>query len=277
MPNQAQFLEALSAVSGCNVLLADGGGQTMTPQDFINVVALKEFYAQEGLQELEYPSLGTLSLQDMSTTTTLALPDAPDAPSAPANKPTVYINAQEFFDPAWNYDFTNIRDGQAVFTRGREPYIRPCGWYRAAIKVLNKYQGGDEWLSSGNQAWPVSYHGPTMDGSLGIIFMRKNDEADDGGDDDLGDLCAAGSTKGRGVYSTPDINIAEKFSKTFRSKVDNKVYKVVLQNRINPEQRRICRREKHWLVYVPEGSTAIQERAIIEGALRPYGLLLKQV
>lgn len=274
MPNQAQFLEALSAVTGCNVQLADGGAQTMTPQDFINVVALKEFYAQEGLQQLEYPSLGTLSLQDMSTTTTLALPEAP---SALANRPTVYINAQEFFDPAWNYDFTNIRDGQAVFTRGKEQYIRPCGWYRAAFKVLKKYQGGDGWLSTGDQAWPVSYHGPTMDGSLGIILTKKKNEADDGGDDDPGDLCAAGSTQGRGVYSTPDINIAEKFSKTFRSKVDNKVYKVVLQNRINPEERKICRREKHWLVYVPEGSPAIQEKAIIEKALRPYGLLLKQV
>ncbi|XP_067111867.1 uncharacterized protein [Osmerus mordax] len=276
MPSQAQLLEALSAVSGCNVQLATGAAHTLTPQDFVNVVALKEFYTQEGLQALEYPNLGTLSLQDMGTTTTLALPESD---SAPTNRPTVYVNAQEFFDPGWNYDFTNVKDGETVFTRGKEPYLRPCGWFRAAIKVLKKYPDGDAWLGTGDEAWPVSYHGSAMDGSLGIIVTRKKAKGDEDGDDDggPGERLAAGSTLGRGVYSTPDVKTAGKFSKTFRSREDNKVYKVVLQNRINPEQRQKCRREKYWLVYVPEGSTAIQERAIIEGALRPYGLLLQQV
>lgn len=147
-----------------------------------------------------------------------------------------------------------------MFTRGKEQYVRPCGWNRIALKVLNKYRDGDGWLGTGDEAWPVSYHGPAMDGSQGII--RKDGD---------------GATVGRGVYSTPDINVAEKFSKRFTSKVDNKTYKVVLQNRINPQKRQQCRRESYWLVYVPEGSSPVQERAIVENSIRPYGLLLKEV
>lgn len=253
MPNVNLILEALSAVSGCKVESTTAGTLSLTPQDFVNVVALKEFYVQEGLLELEYPSLGTLSLKGA-----LALPDAPSAASIPQT--TVSVNVKEFLDSRYDYDFTNVKDGEAVFTRGKEQYVRPCGWNRIALKVLNKYRDGDGWLGTGDEAWPVSYHGPAMDGSQGII--RKDGD---------------GATVGRGVYSTPDINVAEKFSKRFTSKVDNKTYKVVLQNRINPQKRQQCRRESYWLVYVPEGSSPVQERAIVENSTRPYGLLLKEV
>ncbi|CAB1351102.1 unnamed protein product [Coregonus sp. 'balchen'] len=248
---------ARPASQGCNVESATAGTLSLTPQDFVNVVALKEFYVQEGLLELEYPSLGTLSLN-----VALALQDAPSAASIPQT--TVSVNVNEFLDSRYDYDFTNVKDGEAVFTRGKEQYVRPCGWNRIALKVLNKYRDGDGWLGTGDEAWPVSYHGPAMDGSQGII---RNDGDGDG----------AGATVGRGVYSTPDINIAEKFSKRFTSKVDNKTYKVVLQNRINPQKRQQCRRESYWLVYVPEGSSPVQERAIVENSIRPYGLLLKEV
>ncbi|KAJ8000125.1 hypothetical protein DPEC_G00201600 [Dallia pectoralis] len=219
MPHINIILEALSAVSGCNVESADSGALSLTPQDFVNVVALKEFYAQEGLLDLEYPSLGKLSI------TTKALPAAQSA--ACIQQTTVSVNLSEFLDPQFDYNFTNVKDGEAVFTRGREPYARPCGWNRVALKVLKKYRDGDGWLGTGDEAWPVSYHGPAMDGFQGIIRYVHDDDDDDDGN-------KSSATLGRGVYSTPDINIAEKFSKSFTSKVDNKTYKVVLQNRNNP-------------------------------------------
>lgn len=144
-----------------------------------------------------------------------------------------------------------------------------------ALRVLQKYSDGDSWLGTGKDAWPVSYHGKTMDGSIILSHDGKPDD-----EPRFLDACAAAvvrvETRGRGVYSTPDIKMAEKFCKTFTSKVDGKKYKVVLQNRINPKNRKECNRKNVWLVYIPEGHNDVQTRAIVQESIRPYGLLLKQ-
>lgn len=275
MPDQKLCLEALSALSGCNVESTDGASQ-LTPQDFVNIVALKEFYKQKGFKELEYPSLGTLSLVDEDQdlySSPLALTEGPQEPSL---QTTVKINPQDFFHPQYDYDFTNIKDGDRKFMRGKELYVRPCGWNRVALRVTKRYDDGDCWLGTGDDAWPVSYHGHNMDGSLGIILTRDGDPSDE---PSFLDAAAAsltmGDTRGRGVYSTPDVKMAEKYCKKFKSKVDGKTYQVVLQNRINPKKRTKCQREDVWLVYVPEGCNHVKTQAIVQESIRPYGLLLK--
>lgn len=277
MPDTQLCLEALSALSGCNVEATTGQSQ-LTSQDFVNIVALREFYKQEGFKELDYPSLGTLSLQDMEDQDMYSAPPALTHEPVVSLKPTVKINTQDFFHPEYDYDFTNIKDGDKTFMRGNEKYIRPCGWKRAALRVLQKYEDGNGWLGTGKDAWPVSYHGHNMDGSLGIILTHDGEPNDK---PSFLDASAASlrnpDTRGRGVYSTPDIKMAEKYCKTFKSSVDGKRYKVVLQNRIHPQKRKNCQREDIWLVYIPEGCTDAQKRAIVQDSLRPYGLLLKQV
>lgn len=111
MPNIGLCLEALSALSGCSVEQTSQASQ-LSPQDFINIVTLKEFYKQEGLQELEYPSLGTLSLQDTEDlySAPLALHEGPTtAGPEESQRPTVRINPNDFFHPAYDYDFTNVK------------------------------------------------------------------------------------------------------------------------------------------------------------------------
>lgn len=169
----------------------------------------------------------------------------------------------------------DLQDGNKTFTRGNEPYVRPCGWNRAALRVIQQYADGDRWLGTGNDAWPVSYHGQNMDGSLILTHGGCPSDQPKFLDAAAASLTAA-ETKGRGVYSTPDIKMAEKYCKKFKSKVDGKTYKVVLQNRINPGKRTKCQREDTWLVYIPEGCKDVQTRAIVQEAIRPYGLLLKQ-
>ncbi|CAF1312144.1 unnamed protein product [Rotaria sp. Silwood1] len=61
-----------------------------------------------------------------------------------------------FFDTTYDYDFTKKNDAGRTFQRGPEPYTRPCGWYRKAIKVLGKYENA-EWLGTGTDAWPVGF------------------------------------------------------------------------------------------------------------------------
>lgn len=281
MPDTRLCLEALSALCGCSMEQTDGSSM-ITPQDFVNVVALREFYRQEGFKELEYPSLGTLSLQEDGDlySSPMPLAEGPHNPE-PAESPRtrVKINPKEFFHPQFDYDFTHIKDGDRKFLRGNEQYFRPCGWNRVALHVMGKYDGGDAWLGTGSSAWPVSYHGHNMDGSLGIIWTRKRSATDDPAflDAAAAALVTGETEKGRGVYSTPDIKIAEKYCKKFKSTVDGKTYKVVLQNRINPEKREKCQREDVWLVLVPEGVSDVQKRAIVQESIRPYGLLLKQV
>lgn len=282
MPDTQLCLEALSALSGCNVELTRGASQ-LSPQDFVNIVALKEFYKQEGFKELQYPSLGTLSLQDLDDQDMYSSPPAlTEGPSTAGPEESlrtpVKINPQDFFHPQYDYDFTNIKDGDKKFLRGNEPYIRPCGWSRVALQVTQKYDGGDNWLGTGKDAWPVSYQGQNMDGSLGIILTHGGDPDDE---PQFLDAAAAslvtGETRGRGVYSTPDIKMAENYCKKFKSKVDGKTYKVVLQNRINPGKRQKCQREDVWLIYIPKECNDVQTRAIVQESIRPYGLLLKQV
>lgn len=281
MPDTKLCLEALSALSGCNIEPTSGVSH-ITPQDFVNIVALKEFYKQEGFKELAYPSLGTLSLQDTDDLDLYSSPPAlTEGPSTAGPeeslRTTVKINPQDFFHPQYDYDFTNKKDGKRTFLRGNEPYIRPCGWNRVALRVMQKYDGGDVWLGTGTDAWPVSYHGQNMDGSLGIILTHGGSPNDE---PKFLDAAAAslvtGETRGRGVYSTPDIKMAEKYCKKFKSKVDGKTYKVVLQNRINPEKRQKCQREDIWLVYIPKEYNDVQTRVIVQESIRPYGLLLMQ-
>lgn len=108
MPDIKLFLEALSALSGCNVEATTGSSQ-LTSQDFVNIVALREFYKQEGFKELEYPSLGTLSLQDLENQDMYSAPPALTHEPVTSIKPTVKINTQDFFHPEYDYDFTNIK------------------------------------------------------------------------------------------------------------------------------------------------------------------------
>ncbi|CAF2736758.1 unnamed protein product [Rotaria sp. Silwood2] len=124
-------------------------------------------------------------------------------------------------DPVHNYDFTNIKDDNEKFIRGGERYVRPCGFKRFALNVSDKYENL-LWIGcdNGKGEWPVSYHG-TGD-------FDKKTIAQDG----------YALTRGkrypftRGVYSTPDINLAEKYAKKFT--YNNEQYIVVFQNRVNP-------------------------------------------
>lgn len=182
-----------------------------------------------------------------------------------------FIDVEDFFDPRYDYDFTNLSDRSRCW-RGGEEYERPMGWYRIALKVKGKYPDGDAWLGTAGWRsysvegeWPACYHGTTLSGAKGIV--RSHYKAGDRG------------TYGRGIYSTPEIHVAEReeFARTFTSVTTGKRYKVILQNRINPDGRQICQRSDYWLIPIPEGTTPWQEQCIVEASIRPYGILIREV
>ncbi|KAK5883922.1 hypothetical protein CesoFtcFv8_020196 [Champsocephalus esox] len=181
----------------------------------------------------------------------------------------LFIDEKDFFDPQYDYDFTQLSDS-AECMRGGEPYKRPIGWYRMALKVKDKYPDGNTWLGSKGWRshsvageWPVSYHGTSSDGAKGIINSQY--------------MAGDGAVYGRGIYSTPVLAESENYAKIFQSKKTGKSYKVILQNRINPERREVCRRSDYWLIPVVAGTSASEEKEIVEGAIRPYGILIQEM
>ncbi|CAG8812190.1 14451_t:CDS:1, partial [Racocetra fulgida] len=126
-----------------------------------------------------------------------------------------------FLEPSFDYDFTNIDDKNATFTRGNVLYQRPCGWRRFALKVSGKYDNGnDGWLGTDANAWPVSYHGTSKNNSKSIS--------------EEGFLLSKGLhfAYGHGIYSSPEMGVAQRFAKEFE--YDGDKYLVVIQNRVNP-------------------------------------------
>lgn len=125
-------------------------------------------------------------------------------------------------DPQYDYDFTHVQDKDERFYRGGIEYRRPCGWKRYVIQVLGKYEN-DDWLGSENSSneWPVSYHGTKHHVVQSIAHTGY-------------DLTkGVRSLYGRGIYSTPNINVAKDYATEFS--VNNNRYYVVLQNRVKPK------------------------------------------
>ena len=157
----------------------------------------------------------------------------------------------KYLDSKWDYDFTNIDDGDTKFMRGGHRYHRPCGWNRIAIKVLRKYPDGEAWLGMNGSPgeWAVTYHG-THEGAFngickeGIKIGHRNEY-------------------GPGVYSASHIEIAEIYATKFSH--GGIMYKGVFQNRVNPKDMEIPIGQPDFWVCRNEAS------------IRPYGLCVKKV
>ncbi|CAG8730128.1 14175_t:CDS:1 [Cetraspora pellucida] len=155
-------------------------------------------------------------------------------------------------DPRYDYDFTNINDMEATFMRGDVLYKRPCGWKRIALKVTEKYDNGnDKWLGTDKNAWPVSYHGTAEHNAKSI--------AEEGYDLSKGTRFLYG----RGIYSTPDVHIAEQYATEFE--FEGNIYVMIFQNRVNPASLR--------RIPVGNGEYWVSEKG---EDVRPYGICIKK-
>ena len=119
-----------------------------------------------------------------------------------------------------------------------------------ALNLSQKY-GSEAWLWEGSvDSWAVSYHGTNRQSVEGIVKTNY----------DLGK--GKRFHYGRGIYSTPDPRIAEKFSKPFQ--YQGNWYKVILQNRVNMEDTELIAEKEYFLTKSPN-------------KIIPYGILYKKV
>ncbi|KAM9958087.1 hypothetical protein ACTFIW_013063 [Dictyostelium discoideum] len=165
----------------------------------------------------------------------------------------IYFINDSFISPSFDYDFTNIKDS-IVYSRGSGVYTRPCGWMRFALNI-NKYNtetDGKTWLGqcNGPNEWLVSYHG-TKEESCNPIAIEGYKISS----------CVR-YVYGKGIYSTPSIEIARTYGKTFKK--DNCQYVIVLQNRVNPKTVKKIDSIQYW---VSENDADI----------RPYGVCIKKL
>lgn len=166
-------------------------------------------------------------------------------------------------DPAYNFDFTNMEDNGDRFLRGGEPYSRPYGWHRIALKVEGKYET-DVWLGQkGNRLfsspgeWPVSYHGTSNKNSASIAEAGYN-----------ASKCVR-EVYGKGIYSSPELATAEDYAVSFE--LEGIRYRTVVQNRVNPQslvkiKGVLCggKLTEYWI-------------SPNESDVRPYGILIKKL
>ncbi|XP_036427392.1 uncharacterized protein LOC118808657 [Colossoma macropomum] len=224
--------------------------------------------AQPGSPGLD---LSELTVQNFVSSALLPLILSKDEPSRaepetePDERTELFVDINNFLAPSFDYDFRNLNDSSEC-TRGGEPYTRPCGWYRFALKVVNKYPDGNAWLGPGgwrNESaageWPVSYHatGRPSEGNQRAEF---------------------------GIFSTPNIVAAqqdEQMVKEFEK--DGQRYRVMMQNRINPAER-VRLNDDLWLVKVPLDLYALEEerrreelKKLLDRSIRPYGILIRQI
>lgn len=123
--------------------------------------------------------------------------------------------------------------------------------------VLDKYPEGNVWLGPNGWRchtapgeWPVSYHGTSFTGAEGIISSHYK-----AGDREL---------YGRGVYSTPHLQKAALYADVIQSNKTGKTYKIVLQNWINPNERKVTASVDYWLIPIPSGTSDAMQKKIVD-------------
>jgi len=157
--------------------------------------------------------------------------------------------------------------------RGGKPYDPPIGWTGIGLNVWDKY-GDNTWLGMINSSgeWCVAYHG-VGGGQLSnnvknitgkIIQGEKFKAGPRQALEYCDDILHPGKKVGKGVYCTPTISTAERYSGV--SIINNISYKTVLMARVNPNSIRVCScKDDYWVV---DGTT---------NEIRPYRILYKKL
>ena len=178
--------------------------------------------------------------------------------------------SEDIFDHRFNMTYTTTHR-LLNKKRGKERYYFPSGWTRIGLNIKDCFQYCENdslnWLTMTNhdEEWSVAYHGTgahCIDSILnnrltvGCRQERKNYYNHNIRSNTFGEKC------GIGVYCTPRVNIAEKYSIQASNEImfDKKEYLVALQCRIDPKKFR----DAGDFNYILNSED-----------IRPYGLLIK--
>jgi len=140
--------------------------------------------------------------------------------------------------------------------RGGRPYYPPKGWIGYGLRVLGKYdKGNNAWITySGTPGeWCVAYHGASTKINQNYIQMRDVDDANH-----------PGQKVGEGVYCSPNPNVLDSDGGIVT--VGNKKYKIGFMLRVKPDKIRIASTNQDY--WVLNGNS---------DEIRPYRILIKHL
>jgi hypothetical protein len=160
--------------------------------------------------------------------------------------------------------------------RGGEPYKPPEGWIRYGLKVLGKYdKGNDDWLAHDNRQgeWCVAYHGvgrgkPSKDVKKTVGLIAKSNLKPGSGQcyEDENDCRHPGQKVGRGVYCSPDANVIIRDDYAGIVDINDEQYYMAYMLRVKPDKIRCpANKTDYWVL---NGT---------DDEIRPYGILIKKV
>ena len=157
--------------------------------------------------------------------------------------------------------------------RGKKPYYSPKGWIGIGLRVMDKYDNGNNnWIGMKNldDEWCVAYHGVARNKDskevqkiTGLIVNSTFKAGQNQVHEKHQDIYHPGSLVGNGVYITPKVEIAQQYSGY--TVINNKKYQTVLMVRVKPESIRGCSDQiDYWVVNgTPD-------------EIRPYRILYKE-
>ena len=153
--------------------------------------------------------------------------------------------------------------------RGGKLYYPPLGWTGIGLKVVDEYNGDNDWFGMNNSGkeWCVAYK---WIGKYNNNIIKNNAKINkiipysNQAHKDHDDQYHPKTKVGEGIFCTPDIKIAELFAETM--KINEKFYKIILMVRVNNNSIKGCKDAKdYWVI---KGST---------DDIRPYRILYKEI
>ena len=169
-----------------------------------------------------------------------------------------YFLPKKLFDPHDNFVYPGIGQNPRSFYRGNRSFTRPYGWKKLTLKVLGEYDN-DQWLGvssrryketdSADKEWPVSYRGTEKGfAEKGYALVKGNR-----------------ILYGRGIYSSPDPEVAESYAARFNHEGAN--HKLIFMNRVNMEFTKEIKTRNGQIHFITSDDRHI----------RPYAILIKKL
>lgn len=159
--------------------------------------------------------------------------------------------------------------------RGGKRYYPPYGWLGISLRVKEKYSGEDEnWIGDENKEgeWPVAYHGINNGNIFYKVLNIINGNLKEGPGQFYKDYLNVEKNRekyflcGKGVYLSPNIKEAEKYSENISLGFYNLKFKFAIMARINPTKIRSPGGFNSNVSWIVNGN---------DEEIRPYRLLIK--
>ena len=137
--------------------------------------------------------------------------------------------------------------------RGTEKYYPPYGWFGIGLKVKGEYDN-DDWLDKNSNKWAIAYYSIGQNSSSNkaieilkeIIIEKKLNQGINQFKCSSMDKRHPNKKVGVGIYLTPDINIAERFSE--RILINKKKYRVVLMAKVLIDKIKEPEDINYWII-----------------------------